>query len=323
MSDAVARVVRTVHGDIAQGDLGACLAHEHLIIDTPLVADRWPEIHLTSAEEAVAELLPCRAAGVATVVDAMPAASGRDVVRLARIAEASGVRIVAVTGLHTEKYYVGQRWTSESSPETLAELFIADLLEGIDRYDYLGPVVRRTEHRAGLMKVASSAERPTDRDRRLFEAAGIVHARTGTAILTHCEGGRGGLDQVEFARSVGIPPDRLLLSHTDKVHDLGYHRELLATGANLVYDQSLRQGEGARRGTAALVADAVAHGALDRVLLGTDAARRTLWSVHGGPGIAWIVTGFVGELGEVGLGRAELDRMLVTNPARVLALSPG
>lgn len=317
------RVVRTVTGDIAPEDLGRCLAHEHLIIDTPLVADRWPEIHLTSVDEAVEELGPCRDAGVATVVDCMPAAAGRDVLRLVAIAERSGVRIVTATGLHTEKYYVGQPWTRQEPAEVLAELFVADIDEGIDRYDYLGPIVRRTPHRAGIVKVASSAEAPTARDLRLFEAAAIAHERTGCAVLTHCEGGRGGLAQVEALGRLGVAPDRLVLSHTDKVNDLGYHRELRASGANLVYDQALRQGEGALEGTAALVADAVAAGEADGLLLGTDAARRTLWGVHGGPGIAWIVTGMVDVLARLGIGREVVDAMLVDAPARVLPLRAG
>lgn len=322
-SGEVLRVVRTVTGDIAPEDLGRCLAHEHLIIDTPLVADRWPEIHLTSIDEAVEELGPCRDAGVATVVDCMPAAAGRDVRRLAAIAERSGVRIVTATGLHTEKYYVGQAWTRDEPAEVLAELFVADLIDGVDRYDYLGPLVRRTPHRAGIVKVASSAEVPTPRDLRLFEAAAIAHERTGCAVLTHCEGGRGGIAQVEALGRLGVLPDRLVLSHTDKVHDLGYHRELRASGVNLVYDQALRQGEAALEGTAVLVADAVAAGEADRLLLGTDAARRALWGVRGGPGIAWIVTGMIDVLARLGIGREVVDAMLVDTPARVLPLRAG
>src|SRR3712207_7012929 len=37
--------------------------------------------------------------------------------------------------------------------------------------------------------------------------------------------------------------DRVVLSHTDKVADPGYHRDLLAAGAYLVYDQGLRTPE--------------------------------------------------------------------------------
>ena len=61
----------------------------------------------------------------------MPAASGRDVIRLAEISRQSGVNVVACTGLHTSKYYEGQRWTVEESAEVLAGLFIADVVQGL------------------------------------------------------------------------------------------------------------------------------------------------------------------------------------------------
>ena len=123
--------------------------------------------------------------------------------------------------------------------------------------------------------------------------------------------------------ALGVPAGRIALSHTDKVADVGLHRETLATGVNVVYDQGLRQGADAIGGTARLVADAFATGRGDQVLLGTDAARRTLWSVHGGPlGIAWIVTGFLDLLRAAGLTEADIDRVFVVNPARLLAFTP-
>ena len=169
--------VRTVLGDVSSSDLGITYVHEHLIIDAPLIADRWPHILLTSVEDAVRELEPCSAVGVGTVVDAMPAASGRDPIRLAAISRKSGVHVVACTGLHTSKYYEGQRWTAEEPPDRLAELFIADVVEGIDRYDYMGPIVRRSPHRAGILKVAVLEDAPTGRDIRVFTAAAWARRR--------------------------------------------------------------------------------------------------------------------------------------------------
>lgn len=314
-------VVRTVLGDVDSSVLGTVYAHEHLIIDTPLVADRWPEIHLTSVDDAVAEVARCAAFGVRTMVDAMPAASGRDPIRLAAIAQRTGVHLVATTGLHTAKYYEGQRWTSEEAPEVLAELFIADIVEGIDRYDYLGPVLRRTTHRAGIVKMGWLGVEPTARDRRLTEAVAQVHAVTGVAVLTHCEGGRGGLRQVELLTAFGVPADRIMLSHTDKVTDLGYHRELLATGVVLGYDQALRQGDNARDGTARLVADAVQRGHGSQIVLSTDAARRSLWAQYGGElGLAWLADGFVRLLDDVGVDAAARRTIFVETPARLLTM---
>ena len=316
--------VRTVLGDVAAADLGMTFAHEHLIIDSPLIVDRWAHIHLPDVDAAVRELEPCVAAGVGAIVDAMPAASGRDAVRLAEISNRSGVHVIACTGLHTSKYYEGQRWTSEETPEVLAGLFTADIVEGIDRYDYMGPVIRRTAHRAGILKVGVLEDAPTDRDVRVFEAAALTHSETGVPILTHCEGGVGAMAQVELFDQLGVPLDRVVISHTDKVNDLAYHRDLLETGVYLEYDQALRQGETATEGTGRIVAAVVGEGYVDRLMLATDGARRSLWGVYGGgPGLSWLATRFVEILSELGVDDEAIHTMFVTNPACFLAFASG
>ncbi|HEX2159203.1 MAG TPA: phosphotriesterase [Actinomycetes bacterium] len=311
--------VRTVLGDVPSDRLGMCFAHEHLIIDGGVAKLVNPEISLQSVADAVAELGPCVAAGLRAVVDAMPADAGRNVAKLAEISRQTGVHVVAATGLHHARFYGERHWGELLGPEELAELFLADLTEGIDAHDLNGPVVRRTEHRAGVVKAAGSLDGPSDRDRRVFEAAAIAATRAGTALLTHCEAGTGGLAQLELLDGLGMPAERVILSHTDKVVDRGYHRELLAAGAWLVYDQGLRAPED----TARLVRWMVEDGHADRLLLGTDGARRSLWSVLGGaPGLAALAT----ELGrrlEGELGPAVMDRIWVANPAAALELRPG
>jgi phosphotriesterase-related protein len=311
-------VVRTVLGDVPAGRLGVCYAHEHLVIDGGMVKVISPEISLQRVDDAVAELGPCVAAGLGAVVDAMPADAGRNVVKLAEVSRRSGVHVVAATGLHHARWYGERHWGELLEPEEMAELFVGDIQDGIDTNDLNGPVLRRSAHRAGLVKAAGSLDGPSARDRRVFEAAAITVARTGTALLTHCEQGTGGLAQLRLLEELGVPLDRVILSHTDKVVDRGYHRELLAGGAYVVYDQGIRSPED----TARLVRWMVEDGHQDRLLLGTDGARRSLWSVLGGsPGLAALSTGLGRRLaGE--LGPAVMDRIWVANPAAALALRP-
>ena len=310
--------VRTVLGDIAATDLGVCYAHEHLVIDGGVAKIINPELSLERVEAAVQELVPCVAAGLGAVVDAMPADAGRNVVKLAAISRRSGVHVVAATGLHHARFYGERHWGELLEPQEMAELFVGDLTEGIDAHDLNGPVVRRTPHRAGVVKVAGSLEGPSARDRRVFEAAAIAVARVGTALMTHCEAGTGGVAQLELLDKLGVPLDRVVLSHTDKVVDRHYHRELLATGAYVVYDQGIRSPEG----TARLVGWMVEDGHGSQLLLGTDGARRSLWSVLGGsPGLAALRTDLGRRLtGE--LGPEVMDRIWVTNPAAALELRP-
>jgi phosphotriesterase-related protein len=257
------------------------------------------------------------------MLDAMPCASGRDVGKLAAASRATGVHLIAATGLHTAKYYDGRPWTQEEDADVLADLFTADVVEGIDRYDYGGPVVRRTEHRAGVVKVATAGETPSPAERRAFTAAATTGARTGVPLLTHCEEGRGAPAQLELLRDLGVPLDRVVLSHTDKVRDPGYHRELLQSGVNLEYDQALRQDPDEPAGTAELIAAMVADGHAGQLLLGTDGARRSLWQCLGGsPGLAWLAAGFPTVLERHGVDADVRRRLFVDNPARVLALAP-
>ncbi len=102
-------MIRTIGGDLPSDLAGPTYTHEHLIIDSPLVAETMPHIHLGSVDEGRAEVEPCIAAGVRTMVDAMPAGSGRDPDKLARISVLTGMRVVAATGLHTDKLLPGRR----------------------------------------------------------------------------------------------------------------------------------------------------------------------------------------------------------------------
>lgn len=304
-------MIRTLGADIPAEEAGPTYAHEHLIIDSPLIESAMPHVHLHSVEEGVAEVQTCVAAGVRTMVDAMPAASGRDPDKLARISIRSGMKMVAVTGLHTDKYYDDVPWTREESSEQLAERFIADIEEGIDHHDYLGESIDRSEVRAGVIRVAAPTAQLSDRDRRLFEAGAIAHQRTGAPILTHTEAGQGGMNQIEELLGHDIAPRRIALSHTDKIIDPGYHREMLETGVFLCYDQGLR----APAQTAGLIDAMTAAGFAGQLLLGTDGARRTLWSTLGGePGLAFLYTGFTNLID------APVETLFVDNPARWLTL---
>ncbi len=291
-------VVRTVLGDVPAAELGVTAAHEHLIIDSPVVAATFPQIHLTSVEDAVAELEPWRDAGLATLVDAMPVAQGGDTDRLAEISYRTGVHIVAATGRHTARYDVAPL----PDLAVLTDRLVADLT---------GP-----EHPCGVIKVSTGSEGVDRRARLLFAAAAASSAETGAPILTHCEDGEGGLEQVHFLIDLGVDPGRVALSHTDKVDDPGYHRELLATGINLVYDQCLRR----PTATIGLLVAMLADGHAGQLMLGTDGARRSMWTSLGGdPGLASLLTDFVPSLRGKDVEEVTITSLLVDNPARWLA----
>jgi 5-phospho-D-xylono-1,4-lactonase len=314
--------VRTVLGDIPPGELGVTYAHEHLIIDGGRPVQMQPEFDLGDVDALAEELAGAVSLGLRAVVDAMPCDAGRNAGKLADLSRRTGVHVVAPTGLHHDRYYGAAHWSHAITVEEMADLFASDVTDGIDAYDYAGPVVRRTPFRAGVAKVAGSDGSLTPRDRRVFEAAAIAHVRTGVPILTHCEHGTGALEQVRFLVDHGVPAEHIAVSHVDKVVDRGLHRELLATGAYGEYDQTFRWPDGEPNGTVTLIGWMLEDGLADRIVLGMDAARRRYYRVFGGsPGLTWLLDGFSSMLAGAGVDAAVRHRLFVDNPARLYAFA--
>lgn len=317
---ATTGVIRTVLGDVAEVAPGVIYTHEHLIIDSALIAASFPHIHLDDADAAVSELQLSRAAGAALFVDTMPASAGRDAVRLAEISRRSGVGIVATTGLHHDRYYGPLHWSNRVGADELAELFIADLLEGIDEFDYTGPIVRRTDIRAGLVKAATNGVVPDARDRRNLEAVAAASVATGAPVMTHCEGGWGALAQIELLQSHGVPANAIILSHLDKTEDIDYLLDVAASGAYLELDQTLRQYD---RGTESITVRAIRAlvdaGYGSQIVVGTDGARRSLWaSLGGSPGLAWLASGLPPLLVDAGLDAPTVQLIMRDNALAAL-----
>jgi phosphotriesterase-related protein len=313
--------VRTVLGDIDPADLGLTYAHEHLVIDGGRPVELFPDFLLADIDRMVAEVADARDAGLRAAIDAMPIACGRNPGKLAELSRRTGVHIVAATGLHHERFYDSAHWSRRATSDELADLFTADVVVGIDERDHAQSIVRRSAVRAGIVKIAGSDGGPSERDVPIFRAAAAAHLRTGVPIHTHCEGGTGALEQLRLLMDAGVGPEHVSLSHLDKVVDRGYHRELLSSGAFAVYDQAFRWGD-RENGTIQLLEWAVADGTSSQVMLGMDAARQGYYrSYGGGPGLAFLLRDFRGELESRGIPEDVVTSMFVLAPARAFAFA--
>jgi phosphotriesterase-related protein len=313
--------VRTVLGDIDPSELGVTYAHEHLVIDPGRATALFPDFLLDDVTRMAAEVDEAVAFGLHAVVDAMPADTGRNATKLAELSRLTGIHIVAPTGLHHERFYDPGHWSARLDEAALADLFTADVEDGIDVHDYSGPAVQRTAHRAGVVKVAGSDGGPSARDTPIFVAAAEAHRRTGVPILTHCEGGTGALEQIRLLTDHGVPAGSIVLSHVDKVTDTGYHAELLATGAFGEYDQAFRWADGPNR-TLELLEAMTDAGLGDRIVLGMDAARQGYYRAYGGsPGLTYLLDGFSRAMTDRGLGLDVWRTLFIDNPARAFAFA--
>lgn len=314
-------MIRTVLGDIQPEDFGVCYAHEHIIIDDNVATMRFPDFRLDSVENGIAELSQFHADGGRAMVDSMPCDSGRNVLKLAEISRQSNVHILCPTGVHCAKYYDEGHWSHHYSVAHLTELFTADIEQGIDRFDYSGPIIERTAHRAGLIKIATSEPELSTRAKRIFEAASITHCQTGAPILTHVEQGDGALQQAQFLADHGVNLSKVVLSHTDRKPDIHYHRDILQTGVRIEYDSAFRW-QSATNPTLDLVMELIGDFP-DQIMLGMDAARPTYWKSYGGsPGLSFLLNEFSQQMRSRGLSEQQWQRIFVSTPADAYNINP-
>jgi phosphotriesterase-related protein len=317
MSDS-ATIVRTVRGDILSEALGACDAHEHLFLRTPIL----PGEEMTRADELTAEARALAAAGARAVVDWTPIGLGRSPLQLAGLAEASGLHVVAATGYHREAHYPEGHWVRREPVEGLADVAVHDLTRGMDAADWCGPRERPTEVRAGVIKLGAGYHRVSPLEARLFEAGAAAHAATGAPVCVHTEAGTHAPEILERLAGLGVPAERVVLAHLDRNPDAGLHAEIASAGAWLEYDGPGRARYGPDSRILDLIGAVAERGHAGRLLLGADTARRSsLRASGGGPGLDYLFRVLRPRL-ERELGSDLARRILVENPARAFAFAP-
>lgn len=315
-------IVRTVLGDVDACHLGVTNGHEHLLIRSGLVLMKEPDFRLDSVEKAVEEAKSFQKLGGETLVDTAPIGFGRDPDGLRTVARATGLHIIASTGFHKPGYYLDSHWRWRYTVDEVAKLLIEEVELGMDQWGYEGPLVKRSEGRAGVVKVASDYQRIDKPMRAAFEAAAITHKTTGVPILTHTEMGTMGLEQIRVLQDLGVDPSHVVLSHVDRNPDWRVHRDLAQAGAYLEYDGAGRVKYFPESTLVSLIQHMFEYSLGNRIILGGDTARRSYWKAYGGgPGLAYLLEHFVPRLRREGLDDLEIRKMLVENPARAFAFA--
>ena len=107
-----------------------------------------------------------------------------------------------------------------------------------------------------------------------------------------------------------------MISHTDRLPDRAYHKEILSTGVVLEYDSAFRWKPDSGNPTLEMVVAMFSEGFGSQIVLGMDAARRRYWKAYdGAPGLTFLLLEFVPKLKLAGLSDADIEKIFVTNPA--------
>ncbi len=260
--------VETVQGAIDAQQLGVTLIHEHLRFRDEAVAEEWPTRYDEQAElEAALEAVgAARQHGVATIVDPTAMFGGRDVRFMKRVADQTGVQVVASTGIysydHLPPYFVNR------DIDAMADHFVADIEVGI----------QGTDIKAAFLKCAADAPGVTENVEKIHRAVARASVRTGTPIMAHSMPAVAtGPRQVEIFREEGVDLARVQIAHCGDSEDVGYIDGLLEQGVYVGLDRyglEMYATIDARNATAA---ELLRRGHAERVLISQDFCATIDW----------------------------------------------
>jgi phosphotriesterase-related protein len=214
-------VVQTVQGPVDADQLGLVLAHEHVRFRDEAVAAEWPDRYDEQAEldAALEAVEAAKSRGVQTIVEPTAMFGGRDVRFMKRVADQTGVRIVACTGIYSYDYL--PHYFENRDVDVMADHFVSDLEHGI----------QGTDIRAAFLKCAADAAGVTEHVEKIHRAVARASVQTGAPIMAHSMPAVAtGPRQVEIFEEEGVDLARVQIAHCGDTDDVEYIQGLLDKG---------------------------------------------------------------------------------------------
>lgn len=285
---------------------GYTLMHEHITIDLSGVK-RDTDCQLDCCAETVEEFKKLYEHGVRTVVDVTNDGMGRNVPYVLNVEKETGIRIIQSTGFYKEPF-LPQRVYGQTVRE-MADWMIGEIRTGIDG---TGP-------KAGMIgEIGTSKNEMTPTERKVFDAAVLAARETGLPIYTHTTLGTYAREQAAYFQAAGLPLDRIVLGHIDLSGDLDYIRRVLDYGITIGFDTVGKNNYFPDEKRVEYLLALEAEGRMDQIVLSEDLTRKSHLEYKGGIGYCYLFETFLPMLKQAGLKQESLDKMLLSNPARIL-----
>lgn len=320
--------INTVLGPVAADDLGIVSVHEALLSVVPGAQYAY-DITIDRAEifeVLAAKLGTFKEAGGGTIVDSTGMFHGRDVTLLETLSRATGVHIVASTGMGPEESLGGYFLTPQTNPPTpwpaelFGDLFAKEISEGM--------VVPRVERRgrAGMITTAATLTGTTATDESLLR--GAARAALATGVAASIRFGADAIGDLEIVLDESLPADRVVVGGLDRRDAVAAAAapEVARRGAYVGIDHigSMDNVHVNDEERLVLIAELIAVGHADRILLSSDAIGYAVGQSPRDLPYDHVLTNFVPLLRERGAGVDEIRRILVDNPRDLLAVrDPG
>lgn len=316
--------MNTILGDIPAQQLGRTLVHEHILVGSMdmrmAFGDRWYD-KKKLVELAVKEIGQARDEfGITAIIDATPVDTCRDLPLIREVALKTGVHIPYCTGL----YYAEAPFMYNKRPEEFAKYFIAECLEGSSCPD--GTV---GQTKPAFLKCATGSRGITKINRIALTTMAITQRETGLPLFCHnTHSMHTAPDQLALFREYGVDLSRVIIGHASDTTDLSYLTALLEAGCHLSFDRiGLRHDQLAAQ--AETIIALITSGWIDRITLSHDHSvyidfgRNSFEKTYAaGPynqprDFCSIGRFFLPLLRARGITDAQIDAMMITNPARL------
>ena len=254
---------------------------------------KGPDI-MRDADLMAAEVAKVKENGIACIVDAGHADSGRDINFLRQVAMKSGVPIVASGGFYSQPWYPKEISTMSEDQVYQALIKQADD-DVIGAYGEIG-----------------SWDEITKDERKVFRAIGRASVATNLPIYTHTGiPGKSALEQLDILEDQGVKPEKVVIGHMGNLVDpnVYVHKQICHRGAFVGFD---RQGGNNEAQQVTMVMALIDAGFADHVMFSADASS----------GYSKTVTVFLPKLKAAGASDEVLHKIMVDNPRRFLAFVP-
>jgi phosphotriesterase-related protein len=317
--------VETVTGSVDASELGTTLIHEHLRTQDEAVHAQWPQAKAAGGipereqpgdgyQAAIEAATAAVELGVKTICDPTAMFLGRDIKFMRRVAEETGLQVVPCTGIYTYDHL--PQFFLSRTPEQIADMFVADIEEGI----------QETDIKAAFIKCAADEPGVNENVEKIHRAAAQASLRTGAPIMAHSRPlSDTAPRQIEIFAEEGVDLSKVQIAHCGDSPDADYIESLIEKGVwvgldryglemYLPYDQR-------QAATLALLE----RGYADRVFLSADSCASIDWFpaetiaalIAQGAAIDWdiriVPTRVIPDLKKAGVTDEQIDQMMVRN----------